>query len=94
LIKPEELAKYYQEDKYFCQIWETLTNKDATSKQKALAKNYYLKEGNIYLKDGNRLALPRNKPLITKVIGENHDIPIAGHLGQEKTYERIARNFY
>ena len=94
LTSPEELQKYYQEDKYFNQIWEILHDDNANSKQKSWVKNYHIQEGNIYLKDGNRLAIPRHKALISKVIKENHDIPIAGHLGREKTYERIVRNYY
>ena len=34
------------------------------------------------------------KNVITQILQENHDIPISGHLGRDKTYERITRNYY
>lgn len=39
-----------------------------------------------------RLYVPDS--LIQILLKDHHDIPIAGHLGIEKTYERLRRMFY
>src|SRR6185436_14811233 len=94
LIDELLLYKAYQEDKYFAQILEVLLNKKPTAKQVAQVKNYELKGKQIYLRKGQRLAIPREKEIITKVLEENHDNPISGHLGIEKTYETISRTYF
>ena len=94
LIGNEELEKSHQEDKYFSPIWEILHNSNATAKQKAQVKNYELIENKIYLREGKRLVVPRQKDIITKILQEAHDNHTSGHLGRDKTYERIARTYY
>jgi len=41
----------------------------------------------------SRLFVPAG-PLRTKLLHEAHDSPVAGHLGRDKTYERLARHFF
>jgi RNase H-like domain found in reverse transcriptase/Reverse transcriptase (RNA-dependent DNA polymerase)/Integrase zinc binding domain len=91
----EELIPLYQGDPYFSPILDTLQNPEAASeKQHAKAKHFELKENRIYLKEGDRLAIPKDKGLRTQLLQEHHDIDISGHLGIDKTYEAIRRNFY
>jgi ''chromo'' (CHRromatin Organisation MOdifier) domain./Integrase core domain. len=91
----EDLIPLYQGDPYFSSILETLQNPEAASeKQLAKAKNFELKDNRIYLKEGDRLAIPKDKILRTQLLQEHHDTDISGHLGVDKTYESIRRNFY
>ena len=82
-----DLLPLYNKDSYFAHILETLQNiKDASEKQLARAKYFKLKENKIYLKECERLAIPKDKELRTKLLMEHHDIDISGHLGIDKTY--------
>ena len=51
-----------------------------------------IREGRIFL--GERLWVPNNLSLQTKLITECHDTPVGGHLGRDKTIELMSRNFY
>src|SRR5207249_10894920 len=42
----------------------------------------------------DRIYVPTDPKLQLKLLQEYHDTPIAGHLGVEKTYEALSRNFY
>jgi len=84
----------YKKDKHFAPILEILQNSTPKPKQLAQVKNYELKDKQIYLKKGQRLVIPRIKEIITKVLEENHDNEIAGHVGTEKTYEIISRSYF
>ena len=53
-----------------------------------------MKNNWIYLKDGQRLAIPKDKALQTQLLEEHHDIKISGHLGIDKTYDALRRNYY
>ncbi|CAG8652652.1 5235_t:CDS:1, partial [Diversispora eburnea] len=46
-------------------------------RERAQVKNYYLQNQHIYLKEDNRLVIPRNKKLITKILQENYNNPIS-----------------
>ena len=88
LIKPDELLEGYRTDKNWSNILKLLENPEINdSKTNALIKNYYLKDNCIYLKKDNRLVIPRMKNIIIQILQENYNIPISGHLGQNKTYE-------
>src|SRR6185369_5885441 len=63
-------------------------------KQVARTKYFEFRNDAIYLKEGNRMAIPSSKQLQTLLLQEHHDINTAGHLGIDKTYESISRNFY
>lgn len=39
-----------------------------------------------------KLVIPKDK--ITHILHENHDVTQAGHLGIEKTYQRVAKEYY
>lgn len=49
---------------------------------------------NGYLYYGNRLYLPNDTALKTKILHECHDSPTAGHLGKDKTVAQVKRRFY
>jgi hypothetical protein len=51
-----------------------------------------LKKGFLY--HGDRLYLPADAALRTRVLHESHDAPTAGHLGKDKTLEQVKRRFY
>ena len=42
----------------------------------------------------NELYIPENETLQTEIAQSCHDSRVAGHFGQEKTIERVTRNFY
>jgi len=44
--------------------------------------------------DGDRLYIPDNAALKTRIIEECHDVPTSGHLGKDKTIEQVKRRFY
>lgn len=43
---------------------------------------------------GEQIYVPVNKKIMTQILHEAHDIPIAGHVGMNKTLEKISRTFY
>ena len=53
--------------------------------------NYKKGDSVIYYKD--KIFVPANKALRLQVLQECHDLPIAGHLGIEKTLKTIQWNF-
>jgi hypothetical protein len=42
----------------------------------------------------NRLYIPSDEAIKTKILQECHDSPLAGHLGTDKTTEQVKRRFY
>lgn len=56
---------------------------------------FHLDNGLLYTLSG-RLYVPRasDSTLRTRLLAEAHDAPASGHLGRDKTYERLARYFY
>ena len=53
-----------------------------------------LMSNKIYLYDTERLAIPNDKALNTRLLQEHHDIPISEHLDIDKTYEQLQRHYY
>ena len=61
-----DLIEKYQQDKYFGPILQALQSKNKNnSKLKAKVNNYELRNNQIYLKDQQRLVIPKDKILIT-----------------------------
>jgi len=56
-------------------------------------KHWSEREG-LYYYGTDRLYIPRNSDLRTKLLHDHHDIPTAGHQGFERTLEKIAKNYY
>jgi len=59
---------------------------------KKIPDEWLEKEGLLYYK--NRLYIPENESLQTQIAQGCHNSIIAGHFGQEKTIERVTRDFY
>ena len=90
-----DLEFKYENDIDFGEIYETLKNK--TQKQIPPSMTlYHLNEKDQLIwvdkSQTQRICVPKTERL--KLIKENHDTPIGGHFGTEKTYERLRRNFY
>jgi len=64
--------------------------------EQRLAKGF-VRDGLLYVRRRGAepvLYVPANQDIKRLILREQHDIPIAGHLGRDKTYAAIARNFY
>ena len=48
----------------------------------------------LLLADSDRLYIPADSALRTRLLHECHDVPTAGHLGKDKTLEQVKRRFY
>src|SRR6185437_13936138 len=53
-----------------------------------------VRRGLVYLGDSDRLYIPADAALRTRLLHECHDLPTAGHLGKDKTLEQVKRRFY
>ena len=90
----KEVKEAYQEDKDAKELLGYLKNpiKELKPKLNTKAKFYKVQDDLLYFQD--RLYIPTDNKLKTKILQENHDVPTAGHLGIDKTYDLVARNFY
>ena len=43
---------------------------------------------------GEQIYVPFNKKIMTSILEDAHDIPISGHVGVNKTIEKVSRKFY
>jgi len=68
------------------------TLNDLRTHGKELPTSWQYKDGFPYFK--NRLYIPANDALKTKIAKGCHDSKVAGHFGMEKTIEMIMRDFY
>jgi len=66
--------------------------KDLITRGKELPTNWQYRDGFPYFK--NRLYIPANDAVKTKIAKGCHDSKVAGHFGMEKTIEIITRDFY
>ena len=63
-------------------------------------KSYDLKKLHLSIKGGllyyneNRIYIPADAALRTRIIHECHDVPTSGHLGKDKTIDQVKRRFY
>ena len=65
-LDDERLEKGYLQDKYFAYIFEILKNKETSDKkQQARASHYDVRNKKLYLKEGQQLAIPKDKELRT-----------------------------
>jgi hypothetical protein len=60
--------------------------------QKGTRKDFQLQDGLLY--KGTRLYVPAGSDLRDKLLYEAHDAPLSGHLGRDKTCDRLTRVFY
>ena len=64
--------------------------RDATASSPRLL----VRRGLVYLGESDRLYVPADAALRTRLLHECHDAPTAGHLGKDKTLEQVKRRFY
>ena len=59
---------------------------------------YSMKNGILYYTvdqfDQPRVVVPHDKELRNQILYEYHDSPVSGHMGRERTYLNISRDFY
>jgi hypothetical protein len=60
----------------------------------AKAPQLQTRDGVVYLLGTDRLYIPADEALRTRLLHECHDVPTAGHLGKDKTLEQVKRRFY
>jgi hypothetical protein len=69
-----------------------------TARQRAQLHRYSLCEGLLYyhVSPGGyaRLVVPNDEDLRHRILFEAHDTALSGHLGREKTYTSVARDFW
>ena len=86
-----QLMKLYKEDPVVQHIIENI-NKEPTSFQYELHT-----DGRLFYKsrdNDNLLYIPDSLELKQQLLHDYHDAPISGHLGRDKTLERIRRSYY
>ena len=76
----EDIKKEYKSDPVCIKIQRTPT------------LPFIVKDGMIY--NGTKIYVPNNTAIKTRIMSEQHDTPISGHVGSAKTIELIARVFY
>ncbi|KAE9169576.1 hypothetical protein PF004_g28143 [Phytophthora fragariae] len=98
----ELIREAYTEDNDLAGLVEALStpNKavELTARQRSRLHRYSVVEGLLYYQvdggDEPRIVVPNDEDLRHRVLYEAHDTPLSGHLGREKTYTSVARNFW
>ncbi|KAE9296792.1 hypothetical protein PR003_g23668 [Phytophthora rubi] len=98
----ELIREAYAEDDDLADLVEALSaqNKvvELTARQRSRLHRYSVVEGLLYYQvdggDEPRIVVPNDEDLRHRVLYEAHDTPLSGHLGREKTYTSVARNFW
>lgn len=86
----QEIRKAGKQDSTWNEAY-TMLEADPTAK---VPKHLTLDKANRVLLWKNRLYIPDNEALRVLVLESEHDSKVAGHFGQDKTVELVARNFY
>ncbi|MBW0516539.1 hypothetical protein O181_056254, partial [Austropuccinia psidii MF-1] len=81
----DQIQKAVWQDKYYKEILKQLARGESVSDYKPQAKLLLFKD---------RVVIPRNNEIQFDIVQRNHDSPLAGHPGQEKTLKLIKRDFY
>ncbi|KAE9353403.1 hypothetical protein PF008_g5005 [Phytophthora fragariae] len=98
----ELIREAYADDDDHAGLVEALSapNKavELTARQRSRLHRYSIVEGLVYYQvdggDEPRIFVPNDEDLRHRVLYEAHDTPLSGHLGREKTYTSVARNFW
>lgn len=59
-----------------------------------LKKHHLSIRGGLMYYKSNRIYLPNDSSLRTRILHECHDVPTSGHLGKDKTIDQVKRRFY
>ena len=84
------LEKAYEADPFPLKIIALLRDGQRTCKQIFL-NECEIREERLYYRD--RLYIPKHDELRLYLLQQHHDVPSAGHCGQAKTFELIAREY-
>ncbi|KAE9025546.1 hypothetical protein PR002_g11160 [Phytophthora rubi] len=98
----ELIREAYADDDDLAGLVEALSapNKvvELTARQRSRLHRYSVVEGLLYYQvdggDEPRIVVPNDEDLRHRVLYEAHDTQLSGHLGREKTYTSVARNFW
>ncbi|KAE9334981.1 hypothetical protein PF008_g13704 [Phytophthora fragariae] len=98
----ELIREAYADDDDLAGLAEALSapNKavELTARQRSRLHRYSVVEGLLYYQvdggDEPRIVVPNDENLRHRVLYEAHDTPHSGHLGREKTYTSVARNYW
>ncbi|KAE9314987.1 hypothetical protein PR003_g19102 [Phytophthora rubi] len=98
----ELIREAYADDNDLAGLVEALSapNKavDLTARQRSRLHRFSVVEGLLYYQvdggDEPRIVVPNDEALRHRVLYEAHETPLSGHLGREKTYTSVARNFW
>ncbi|KAE9005462.1 hypothetical protein PR001_g17446 [Phytophthora rubi] len=98
----ELIREAYADDDDLAGLVETLSaptkTVELTARQRSRLRRYSVVEGLLYYQvdggDEPRIVVPNNEDLRHRVLYEAYDTPLSGHLGREKTYTSVARNFW
>ncbi|KAE9186043.1 hypothetical protein PF002_g25990 [Phytophthora fragariae] len=98
----ELIREAYADDDDLAGLVEALSapNKavELTARQRSRLHRYSVVEGLLYYQvdggDEPRILVPNDEDLRHRVLYEAHDTPLSGHLGWEKTYTSVVRNFW
>ena len=52
------------------------------------------KRDGLFFKNRHKILVPKDKHIREKILKEYHDIPLSGHVGAHKVYEKLSRNWY
>lgn len=90
----------YSQDPFLSGVIKVLAGEEPLKSPPAgvvsVLHRYLLQDGLLYKIDDKspRLCVPRIPQIITKILQEHHDSPLAGHHGFEKTYSSVSKLFY
>jgi hypothetical protein len=67
--------------------------KELKNTRRTRSNPFTVRGGLLFYKE-DRVWVPADEALRTKLLRECHDVPTAGHLGKDKTIEQVKRRFY
>jgi hypothetical protein len=82
----DEFCEACHKDAYYRTAVQRIQLKDP------MFKNYHIKEGILFNQD--RVYIPAAPGFRIKVLQEHHETPITGHVGRDKTLERVQRSYF
>uniref|UniRef100_A0A3Q2DC58 Gypsy retrotransposon integrase-like protein 1 n=1 Tax=Cyprinodon variegatus TaxID=28743 RepID=A0A3Q2DC58_CYPVA len=96
---PSNIRDLQKEDESLKELFSKATETEGEKNGIATAlygEDYFIRDGLLFhqLEGGSIEQVVVPQCLRGKVLALGHDVPLAGHLGNVKTFERIARRFY
>ena len=82
-----DIQEASKDDTEYCSILKSLQRRGQSDR-------FQVRHGLVYVGDTDRLYVPADAALKTRILHECHDAPTAGHLGKDKTLEQVKRRFY